>query len=383
MVEAKVTLLTREFPPDIYGGAGVHVDYLSRSLSKIMQVEVRCFGEQNYTENNLKARGFQPRDLFEEEGETGINQILETLSTDLAMIKESIKNGVIHAHTWYTMLAGFLAKKLYGLPLVVTVHSMEPLRPWKREQLGNGYLVSSWMEKMGIENADRIVAVSEEMRKDIIRYFDVDEEKIIKIYNGIDLNQYHQVESREALNKYNINKDYILFVGRLSRQKGIIHLLEAVEYLEDDIQIVICAGKPDTEDLLQEVESLVEQNENVIWINKMLAREEVIELYSQARVFVCPSIYEPFGIINLEAMACKTPVVASSVGGIKEVVVDGKTGLLVPPGDSQELARAISNLLQDEKMQQEFGEAGRKRVEEHFSWDSIARQTKEMYLELL
>ncbi len=383
MGDLKVTVLSKEFPPDIYGGAGVHVDYLTGALRKLMDVEVRCFGSQNINKQGYTVRGYQAWQKLLDDNHLKSGKVLDPLSTDLAMVKETIDSNVVHAHTWYTFWAGFLAKKLYDIPLVTTIHSLEPLRPWKEEQLGNGYYISSWMEKMGVENSDRVIAVSKEMKTDILKHYNVREDKIVEIYNGIDLKEYQEVNSSKALKKYNIKNEYILFVGRISRQKGILHLLNAIEYLPEDIDVVLCAGKADTEKLLGEVTEKVKTHKNIIWINKMIDREEIIELYSQASVFVCPSIYEPFGIINLEAMACKTPVVASSVGGIKEVVVDGETGFLVTPGAEKEMAEAIKKLLTDENMRNEFGKAGRKRVERYFSWDSIARQTKKLYESLI
>ncbi len=383
MSDLKVTVLTKEFPPDIYGGAGVHVDYLTSALRKLMEVEVRCFGKQNITEEGFRVKGYQgwPK-LVNDKLKSG--KVFNPLSTDLAMVNDVIDADIIHAHTWYTFWAGFLAKKLYDIPLVTTIHSLEPLRPWKKEQLGNGYNISSWMEQIGIENSDRIIAVSREMKADILKHYEIrDENKIIEIYNGVDLNEYQEVNTTKALEKYNIQKEYILFVGRISRQKGIIHLLNAIDYLPEDIEIVLCAGKADTEELLQEVKDKIESHDNIIWINEMIDRREIIELYSQASVFVCPSVYEPFGIINLEAMACRTPVVASSVGGIKEVVVNNETGFLVNPGAEKEIATAVNKLLSDKDLRNKFAEAGRKRVEEYFSWDSIARQTKDMYKSLL
>ncbi len=379
MEKRKVTILSKEYPPHIYGGAGVHVEYLTAALRKLMDIEVRCFGKQNITEPGYRVKGYLDWSELREDHQLKSAGVFAPLSTDLSMVKEPITSDIVHAHTWYTFWAGFLAKKLYNLPLVTTVHSLEPLRPWKKEQLGNGYYISSWMEKMGIENSDRVIAVSKEMKKDILKYFNIEENKVVEIYNGIDPDEYRKVNTEKALQKYNIHKNYILFVGRISRQKGILHLLAAAQNLPSDIEIVLCAGKADTEELLQEVKKRIGKLPNIIWINEMIEREELIELYSQADVFVCPSVYEPFGIINLEAMACRTPVVASAVGGIKEVVVDGETGFLVSPGDEKEMAEAINKLLADKKLRDKFGRKGRRRVEKHFSWDSIAHQIKDLY----
>lgn len=403
MSDTKVTILTKEYPPYIYGGAGVHVDYLTKSLQKIMNVEVRCFGDQEGERDGIRVKGYQPWELLSRGSNEHYQKVLNPLSVDLAMVKDPFDADVIHAHTWYTFMAGFLARRLYDLPLVTTIHSMEPLRPWKEEQLGNGYHLSSWMEKTGLEASDKVIAVSSEMKQDILKYFDIDEERVEVIYNGIDLEEYQYTDSTSYLEQYGITLDkaYILFVGRITRQKGIIHLVNAIKDIRGDAQVVLCAGAPDTVEIAREMEERVNtiqaEREGVIWINEMVPREAVIEFYSHASVFVCPSVYEPFGIINLEAMACQTPVVASAVGGIKEVVVDEETGFLVefarknettgepedPSAFSKALADKINRLLEDEKLQQEFGQKGRQRVEKYFSWDSIAQQTMELYESLL
>ncbi|ADD01558.1 glycogen synthase [Thermoanaerobacter mathranii subsp. mathranii str. A3] len=383
MDKLKVTMFTNEYPPNIYGGAGVHVDYLVRELSKLMKVDVRCFGDQDYTADNLKVRGYKEWDKLKENSDPRYQKVLGPFSIDLAMVKDEIDSDILHCHTWYTFMAGFLAKKLYDKPLVVTIHSLEPLRPWKEEQLGNGYKLSSWMERTGIEAADRVIAVSQGSKEDILKYYNIPEEKVEVIYNGIDLNQYQKTDRNIARKKYGIEGKYILFVGRISRQKGITHLIDAVKYLPKDIKVVLCASSPDTQEVLEEVEQKVKLYDNIIWINKMVEKEEIIELYSNAEVFACPSIYEPFGIINLEAMACKTPVVASATGGIKEVVVHEETGFLVEPGNSEELAKYINILLNNKDLAIKFGENGRKRVEEMFSWESIARKTYEMYKDVI
>ncbi|MFV9568433.1 glycogen synthase [Thermoanaerobacter mathranii] len=383
MDKLKVTMFTNEYPPNIYGGAGVHVDYLVRELSKLMKVDVRCFGDQDYTADNVKVRGYKEWDKLKENSDPRYQKVLGPFSIDLAMVKDEIDSDILHCHTWYTFMAGFLAKKLYDKPLVVTIHSLEPLRPWKEEQLGNGYKLSSWMERTGIEAADRVIAVSQGSKEDILKYYNIPEEKVEVIYNGIDLNQYQKTDRNIARKKYGIEGKYILFVGRISRQKGITHLIDAVKYLPKDIKVVLCASSPDTQEVLEEVEQKVKLYDNIIWINKMVEKEEIIELYSNAEVFACPSIYEPFGIINLEAMACKTPVVASATGGIKEVVVHEETGFLVEPGNSEELAKYINILLNNKDLAIKFGENGRKRVEEMFSWESIARKTYEMYKDVI
>jgi glycogen synthase len=310
---------------------------------------------------------------------------------------------VVHCHTWYSHFGGILTKLNYHIPLVLTVHSLEPLRPWKREQLGHGYDCSTWLEKTATEMADAVVAVSEETRRDILRLFDVDPKRVRIIYNGIDPEEYYPRQSREELAKNGIdpNKPFILFVGRIARQKGIIHLVNAIKYLEPGFQVVLCAGAPDTPEIAEEMKRAVAEaqrkRDGVIWIEKMVPKEVAYQLYSHAAVFCCPSIYEPFGIINLEAMACETAVVASAVGGIKEVVVDGETGYLVPleqmqespfePVDpdkfSRDFAEKINQLMRDEHLRQKFGEAGRRRAVEKFSWSTIAAETKKMYESLL
>jgi alpha-maltose-1-phosphate synthase len=309
----------------------------------------------------------------------------------------------VHCHTWYSHFGGILARKNYGIPLVITVHSLEPLRPWKREQLAGGYDFSLWVEKTALEMADAVIAVSRETKGDIERLFNVNRERVHVIHNGIDLQQYRKVDSTDALRRYGIdpNKPYLLFVGRITRQKGFQHLVRAIQFMDRDFQIVLCAAAPDTPGMAEEMKAAVEhtkaQRPGVIWINEMVDQTATPELYSHAAVFVCPSIYEPFGIINLEAMACETAVVASAVGGIKEVVVDGETGFLVPleqmkegsfePTDpekfSRDLAVRINQLMKDRQLREKFGKAGRKRVEEHFSWSSIAQKTKALYETLI
>ncbi|HCD42038.1 MAG TPA: glycogen synthase, partial [Firmicutes bacterium] len=354
--------MTREFPPDVYGGAGVHVDYLSRSLSKLMKVEVRCFGKERPQPEGMEAKSYEPWDLMEKADDRRFAKALLPLSVNLAMVKDRITSDVVHCHTWYTFMAGFYAKQLYGVPLVTTIHSLEPLRPWKEEQLGAAYRLSCWMEKTGVEASDRVIAVSKEMKRDILKCYDVDEEKVRVIHNGIDLDEYKRKESDITREEYGIWEKYILFVGRMSRQKGIFHLLGAVPDLPEDVQVVLCAGAPDTPEVEAEVVGEAAKWPNVRLIREMVPKEKLIELYSHAQVFCCPSVYEPFGIINLEAMACETPVVASRVGGIIEVVVHGETGFLVEPGRPGELALALNKLLRDRELARRMGKAGRKRV---------------------
>jgi alpha-maltose-1-phosphate synthase len=394
----KVLFLTNEYPPHIYGGAGVHVGYLSRELARMMPVEVRCFGDQRIEDGNLKVIGFEldtshftcPKPLRSAFGAVRRCTDFNTMNIDADLV---------HCHTWYTHFGGILARKNYGIPLVITVHSLEPLRPWKREQLAGGYDFSLWVEKTALEMADAIIAVSNETKRDIERLFKVDAARVHVIHNGIDLEQYRKVDSTAALKRYGIDpkKLYLLFVGRITRQKGFQHLMRAIQFMDRDFQIVLCAAAPDTPGMGEEMRTAVErakaQRAGIIWINEMVDQKTARELYSHATVFICPSIYEPFGIINLEAMACETAVVASAVGGIKEVVVDGETGFLVPLEQMSEspfeatnpekfardLAARVNQLMADLKLREKFGKAGRKRVEEHFSWASIAAKTKKLY----
>lgn len=394
--------MTREYPPNVYGGAGVHVEYLSRELAKKIEVEVHCWGDQNSDEGNLHVRGAKPWPLLAEGTQEKYQAALETLSLNLAQMKPLGNIDIVHTHTWYVSMAGFLAKKLFNVPFVLTTHSLEPLRAWKAEQLGSGYAMSSWMEKTAILDADAIIAVSKGTRQDILRaYPDVDPGRIHVIYNGIDLAEYQKTPDTSALTKYGVDssRPYVLFVGRITRQKGVTHLVEAIKYLPPDTQVVLCAGAPDTPEIAaemrQKVEEVLATNPHVAWIEKMVTKPEAIQLYSNCSVFCCPSVYEPFGIINLEAMACRAPVVASATGGILEVVVDDETGYLVPfeqdpvttfPANpdkfSRDLAEKISVLLADPAKAKSFGEAGRKRVEETFAWSAIADQTIELYRQL-
>jgi len=398
----KVLFYTREYPPYVYGGAGVHVEYLAKELSRFMEVEVRCFGDQDLEEHALKVKGFKSELQTLLNTKPELVPIFTTLNTCIQMNGGLMNADIVHCHTWYAQFAGILAKLCYGTPLVLTTHSLEPLRPWKREQLGRGYDASSWIEKTAIEMADAVIAVSEETKQDVLQYFNVDEKKVSVIYNGIDLDEYNVTTESFALDKYGVDKTkpYVLFVGRITRQKGIIHLVNAIKYLHQDIQVVLCAGAPDTEEIGREMKQRVEQvqqtRNNVIWIAEMVSKKEVIQLYSHAAVFCCPSIYEPFGIINIEAMACNTAVVASSVGGIKEVV-SSETGILIPlqqdktaPFEAshpdvfaRDLASGINKLMDDEGLRTFMGENGRKRVEKYFDWRAIARQTEELYKKIL
>lgn len=399
----KALFYTREFPPYVYGGAGVHVEYLAEELSKLMNVDVRCFGDQDLQAGSLGVKGYPYDNPVFVDSNDKLKAVFKTLSTCIHMNADEIDADVVHCHTWYAQFAGIVAKLCYGIPLVITTHSLEPLRPWKREQLGRGYEASSWVEKTAIEMADAVIAVSEETREDVLKYFDVDPNKVQVIYNGINLSEYVKTESTQTLEEYGIDKSkpFVLFVGRITRQKGIIHLVNAIKYLDPDTQVVLCAGAPDTPEIAKEMEESVNEatqgRDNVIWIEKMLDKKQIIELYSQASVFCCPSIYEPFGIINIEAMACETAVVASAVGGIKEVVVHGETGILVPleqqktapfePVDpdkfARDLADGVNKVIADEELAKSMALKGRKRVEETFDWAAIAKEVEGLYRSLI
>jgi starch synthase len=399
----KVLFFTREYPPHVYGGAGVHVEYLARELSRLMNVEVRCFGDQINEDEQLKVLGFNAEALTLSQTKPELAPIFKTLLTCVQMNSGAMNPDIVHCHTWYAQFAGILCKLCYGTPLVVTTHSLEPLRPWKREQLGRGYDASSWIEKTALEMADAIVAVSQETKQDVLKYFNVDKSKVTVIYNGIDLEEYNATEDTNALDKFGIDKSkpYVLFLGRITRQKGIIHLVNAIKYIDQETQVVLCAGAPDTEEIGREMKQNVAEAQksrsNVIWIAEMVSKKDAIQLYSHAAVFCCPSIYEPFGIINIEAMACKTAVVASRVGGIKEVVVDGETGILVPLEQEQtapfeasqpdkfsrDLAAGINTLMADETLRKTMGANGRRRVEKYFDWKAIATQTETLYKKIL
>lgn len=398
----RVGLFTREYPPNVYGGAGVHVEYLSRELARKIEVEVHCWGDQHSDEGNLHVRGDQPWPAISSGTEGKFKAALETLSLNLSQIKALQDVDVVHTHTWYVSFAGFLAKKLYKVPFVLTTHSLEPLRAWKAEQLGAGYDVSSWVERTAMLDADAIIAVSNGTKADICRVYPVDPARVQVIYNGIDLDEYQHTSNTDALVQNGVDPKipYVLFVGRITRQKGVTHLVDAIRHLPPETQIVLCAGAPDTPEIAAEMRAKVAEaqrfNPRVVWIEKMVTKPEAIQLYSNCRVFCCPSVYEPFGIINLEAMACRAPVVASATGGIKEVVVNGETGYLVPfeadPATSfptkpdqfaRDLAGKITELLQNPERCKQFGDAGRKRVERLFSWSAIAEQTIDLYNSLI
>jgi starch synthase len=399
----RVALLTREYPPEVYGGAGVHVEYLSRELARRMEVSVRCFGAPRPADPEIDVRAVAGwPDL---RGAEPYRAALEVLSANLAMAAESSGADLVHSHTWYANMGGHLSHLAHGVPHVMTTHSLEPLRPWKAEQLGaGGYAISSWCERTAVESADAVIAVSGAMRDDVLRtYPSVEPGRIHVIPNGIDAEEYRPVEEDAALGAAGVDPDrpIVLFVGRITRQKGIVHLARAAAWIDSAAQVVLLAGAPDTEDIGREMAAAVEEARHarggILWIDAVLPRADVIQFLSHATVFVCPSVYEPLGIVNLEAMSCETAVVASAVGGIPEVVEDGVTGLLVPveqrddatgePVDqnrfSRDLAARVNELLADPSRAREMGEAGRRRVLEHFTWSAVADRTIDLYDRLL
>ena len=394
----RVALLTREFPPEVYGGAGVHVEYLARELQRRVRLEVHCFGAERAQE--VVAGAYRP--WAELSGDAPHLGALRALSADLLMAAGVEGANLVHSHTWYANFAGHLAKLLYGIPHVMTSHSLEPLRPWKAEQLGGGYAVSSFCEQTAVESADAVIAVSQGMRRDILScYPNVSPDRVAVIHNGIDPEQYRPSPDPALLARHGISKDrpYAIFVGRITRQKGVVHLLEAARHLESSATLVLCAGQPDTPEIAAEFRELVDEvrrsGRDVVWIESMLPRDEVISLLSTARLFVCPSVYEPFGIVNLEAMACGLPVVATRVGGIPEIVIEGETGFLVDTGPADEtgtphdreafaraLAEPIDRLLADDDRAADLGGRGRERAVAEFSWAAIAERTAALYRSL-
>ena len=376
----RVALLTREYPPEVYGGAGVHVTYLARELASLVDLTVHCQGA-----DRPDAVAHRPWDLLAD-----ANQALRVVSTDLSMAAAVGSAQLVHSHTWYANLAGHLAAMLYDVPHVVTMHSLEVLRPWKAEQLGGGYTVSSWCERVAATSAAAVVAVSEGMRADIMTaYPEISPERIRVIRNGIDTTEYRPDPGTGVLARYGIDRSrpYVIFVGRITRQKGLPVLLHAASSLIPEAQLVLCAGQADTPELEAEVTELVNglraSRSGVVWIPEMLPKSEVIQLLTHATVFACPSVYEPLGIVNLEAMACGTAVVGSRTGGIPEVVAEGETGLLAPPGEPEALAVALNALLCDPDRAEAMGQAGRKRVVAEFGWPAIAAQTADLYAELV
>jgi starch synthase len=374
-----VALLTREYPPEVYGGAGVHVEYLARELGRLVDVTVHCQGAER-----AGAIAHRPCDSL-----AGANQALQTISADLSMTAATGSAGLVHSHTWYANLAGHLASMLYGIPHVVTVHSLEPLRPWKAEQLGGGYALSSWCEQTAVEAAAAVIAVSGAMRDDLLAVYPcVRPERARIIRNGIDTAEYSPDPGTDVLSRYGIDarRPTVIFIGRVTRQKGLPVLLRAAAGLDLAAQLVICAGQADTPEIDAEVTRLTRELQasrgGVIWLPGMLDRREVIQLLTQATVFACPSLYEPLGIVNLEAMACGTAVAGSRTGGIPEVVADGVTGLLVPPDDPAALTRALNELVGDPPRAAEMGRLGRERAVAEFGWDRVAAQTAALYAEL-
>jgi alpha-maltose-1-phosphate synthase len=427
----RVGLMTREYPPNVYGGAGVHVEYLSLELAKQIEVEVHCWGDQREDIGNLHIRGLEPAAEITGDTRQKFKAAVDAFALNLAQMKELSAIDIVHTHTWYVSMAGFLAKKLYRIPFVLSTHSLEPLRAWKAEQLGSGYALSSWMERTAILDADAIIAVSNGTKADILKvYPEVQADRIHVIHNGIDLDEYRKTDDISALTKYGVDPDrpYVLFVGRITRQKGVTHLVEAIPHLPPGTQVVLCAGAPDTPEIAAEMRAKIEAQRrstpgseraavenfapngghsiatgdpthtghNIVWIEQMVTKQEAIQLYSHCAVFCCPSVYEPFGIINLEAMACEAAVVASATGGILEVVVDRETGHLVPfdldpqttfPADpaqfARDLAAQLTDLLRDPAKAKRYGEAGRRRAERHFAWSAIAEQTIALYRKLI
>jgi alpha-maltose-1-phosphate synthase len=403
----KILFLTNEFPPYIYGGAGVHVANLTSEFLRLENnkpdLEILCFGDQKGEEGNNRISGIESPS--EPSFKTLQHKILlDPLYRNLIMAGSVEKADLVHCHTWYTHLAGCLIKQIMGIPMVITAHSLEPLRPWKKEQLGGAYHATSWLEKIALINSDGVIAVSEAMKADLISFYNIDPAKVRVIYNGIDTDRFKKIENPDVLQKYGVDpqRPYVMFVGRITRQKGIIHLVEAIPHLEKGTQVVLCAGAPDNDEIAGEMTQKVDEaksrvENNIIWITKWVPENDLVPLYTHASIFICPSVYEPFGIINLEAMACETAVVASATGGIKEVVKDGETGILVPfeplrNGDvgpknpdkfSKDLADAINSLLRSPEKIKNMAAASRRRVEKMFSWKNIAKQTLDFYQELI
>ncbi|WP_298396224.1 glycogen synthase [Flavobacterium sp.] len=399
----KIALFSNEFPPNIYGGAGVHIDFLSKELAKLGQVEVRCFGNQAEEKETMTVIGIKSslNKMIDEQNPH--IKMFHNLSKNVEMSQHTLEADVIHCHTWYTHLAGIFSRELLQVPLILTTHSLETHRPWKVEQLGNGYFLSRWIENHAYNTADGVIAVSEQMKTDVVEAYGINPEKVTVIHNGIDPDFYQPTFDNDLLLEYGINPEipFVLFVGRITRQKGISQLISAAKYFNRNCQIVLCAGAPDTDEIAKETEELItelkSEREGVILISEMLPREKIKVLYSHARVFACPSLYEPFGIINLEALSCETPVVGSAVGGIPEIITEGETGYLIalesisrtdfnpknPDVFQKNFASKINLLLENETLAKTMGKAGRKRVLEKFSWESIAKTTYTYYEEVI
>jgi glycogen synthase len=403
----RITLLSNEYPPYVYGGAGVHVEYLSRALAALPgthnQVDILCFGDQDLKDERMAVRGVKAPGAFPSQN-AQFAKLVDTLARNVVFSGSVEASDVVHCHTWYTHLGGCILRNLFRIPLVLTTHSLEPHRPWKAEQLGNAYHVSTWLERTAYQNADGVVAVSQSMKADVHALYGVPQDRIRVIPNGIDVEEYRPSPDPSLLRSYGIDPErpFALFVGRITRQKGVLHLINAIRHLKEGTQVVLCAGAPDTREIGEEMTRKVEaarrdSSHPIVWIEKMLPKKEVIALYSHAAVFVCPSVYEPFGIINLEAMACGAPVVASKVGGIPEVVVHGDTGLLVgleargpedfepkdPARFSRELAAAVNSLLESPELRKAMAAKARKRVEDQFAWSQVAARTHQFYQELI
>lgn len=399
----KIALFTNEFPPNIYGGAGVHIDFLSQELARLGEVEVRCFGNQEMHLQSMNVLGIQSSLNKMEDADNPHIKMFHNLSKNVEMAQHTSAADIVHCHTWYTHLAGILSRELLQIPLILTTHSLETHRPWKVEQLGNGYFLSRWIENHAYNTADGVIAVSQQMKTDVIEAYGITPDKVTVIHNGIDPEFYSPTFDNDLLLEYGINPDipFVLFVGRITRQKGISQLISAAKHFNKNCQVVLCAGAPDTPEIAKEIEELIaglkSTREGVILISEMLPREKVKVLYSHARVFACPSLYEPFGIINLEALSCETPVVGSAVGGIPEILTEGETGYLIelepisrtdfnpksPEEFQKNFASKVNLLLEDENRAKQMGKAGRQRVLEKFSWESIAKTTYNYYQEVI
>lgn len=396
-------ILTNEFPPEIYGGAGIHVKFLCQELSKLCHIEARCFGPQDDEDENVRAIGFSQK-LNGEPHDERFKKILKPLDINVQWASTLSDIDVVHCHTWYSHFGGVVASRLLECPLILTTHSLEPHRPWKAEQLGNGgYNMSCWIERTAYDAADGVIAVSEGMKRDVMKLYGVPEDRVRVIYNGIDPDFYQPTFDEAILRKWNIdpNRPFVLFVGRITRQKGISQLIQAIPMIDKNAQVVLCAGAPDTQELANECKRLIEEvqktRDGVVWITDMMPHKELRVLYSHATVFATPSLYEPFGIINLEAMSCGTPVVGSAVGGIPEIIVDGETGYLVPlkaksetdfePADPKafqtDLAHKLNLILESPELAKNMGIVARKRAIDVFSWKSIAKQTYDFYAECI